>query len=188
MSSIRLFILDAFERHGEMHGHQLRLQAEEERISLWTDISVGGLYGAIKRLADDDLLEVVRTERKGIFPERHVYALTDAGREALVTLRFDGLRDVSMKPDPFDLAVTRLDPARLDELAQGIDERLATLRMMLADSVELHAHALPYLTVVENHSIGHREHRIRAEIEWHEQLVAALPAIVADESARQHNA
>jgi len=188
MSSIRLFILDAFERHGEMHGHQLRLQAEEERISLWTDISVGGLYGAIKRLADDDLLEVVRTERKGIFPERHVYAITQAGRRSLVTLRHDGIREVSMKPDPFDLAVTRLDPERLGELGEGIEERLATLRMMLADSIELHANALPYLTVVENHSIGHREHRIRAEIEWHELLLTAVPAIVADETGRQHTA
>lgn len=29
-----------------MHGHQLRLLAEEEHIDLWTDITVGGLYGA----------------------------------------------------------------------------------------------------------------------------------------------
>ena len=40
-----------------MHGHQLRLLAEEEHVALWTDITVGSLYGAIKRLAAEELIE-----------------------------------------------------------------------------------------------------------------------------------
>jgi DNA-binding PadR family transcriptional regulator len=46
-----------------MHGHQLRLLAEEEHVALWTDITVGSLYGAIKRLAAEELIEEVRVER-----------------------------------------------------------------------------------------------------------------------------
>jgi hypothetical protein len=42
-----------------MHGHQLRLLAEEEHVALWTDITVGSLYGAIKRLAAEELNEEV---------------------------------------------------------------------------------------------------------------------------------
>ena len=56
MSSIRLFILSSFAEHGPMHGHLLRLVAERMRVPLWTDISVGAVYGAMKRLAAEGLL------------------------------------------------------------------------------------------------------------------------------------
>ena len=67
MSSIRLFILDALSR-GEAHGHQLRFDAAEEYIELWTDIQVGGLYSTLKRMAAEGLVQVVRTETVGNYP------------------------------------------------------------------------------------------------------------------------
>ena len=73
VSSIRLFILGALDIEGEMHGHQLRQLAEKEHIDMWTDITVGGLYGAIKRLAAEGLIEEARVEREGAYPERQVW-------------------------------------------------------------------------------------------------------------------
>ncbi|MEA9985465.1 MULTISPECIES: PadR family transcriptional regulator [Subtercola] len=181
MSSIRLFILGSLSQHGEMHGHQLRLLAEEEHVHLWTDISVGALYGAIKRLAAENLIEVVRVEREGNFPERQVYGISTAGLEALTTMRFDELSTFAMKPDPFDLALTRLDRGRLDELPQVIQNRLQALRELLHDTEGLNTKALPYLSLAERFALNHREHRLRAEVEWHEGLVKALPEIVDDE-------
>jgi DNA-binding PadR family transcriptional regulator len=185
VSSIRLFILGSLAQHGAMHGHQLRLLAEEEHVNLWTDITVGALYGAIKRLATDGLIEEVRVERAGKYPERQVYDISQAGRRALSTLRFDGLRQVVLKPDPFDLALTRLDPDKLDDLATVIEHRLMVLRSLLRDSEGVIADALPYLSVSERYAMGHKEHRLRAEIDWHEQFLKAIPEIVADESARK---
>ena len=92
VSSIRIFLLAALEERGPMHGHQLRLLAEEEHVALWTDITVGSLYGAIKRLAAEELIEEVRVERSGAYPQRQVWAITDAGREALGGLRLRALR------------------------------------------------------------------------------------------------
>ncbi len=76
MSSIRLFILGSLEQHGPMHGHQLRLLDEEEHIDSFTDISVGSLYGAIKRLSAEGLIEELRTEREGGYPPRQVWDIT----------------------------------------------------------------------------------------------------------------
>ena len=185
MSSIRLFILDTLARHGEMHGHQLRLQAEEEHVHLWTDISVGGLYGAIKRLAAEGLVEVVRVEREGNFPERQVYAITDAGRQDLTTLRVVGLLTLGHKNDPFDLALSRLDKDRLHELPGQIATRLASLEDLLAETVIANARARPYLTLAETHALGHREHRLRSEVAWHKELIADMGNILADEQARE---
>lgn len=184
MSSIRLFILDSFARHGEMHGHQLRLQAEEEHVQLWTDITVGSLYGAIKRLASDGLISVVRSEREGNFPERHVYDITDAGRVTLARVRHDGLTRLTVRPDPFDLALSRLDPERIDDLQSVLAARLDDLRGVLTWTREHNAHAEPYLGVSEKIALSHREHTLASEIAWTETVLAQVPAIVRDESTK----
>jgi DNA-binding PadR family transcriptional regulator len=184
MSSIRLFILDAFARYGEMHGHQLRLQAEQERISLWTDISVGALYGALKRIAGDGLLTEVRTEREGNFPERQVYAITPAGREALRELHLSTLLEISNRPDPFDLAFARLDRNRLDELPARIQERVDAMKALIATSRADHERARQWLSLGETFVIEHEEHRLEAELEWLLALQKNLPAIIADERSR----
>ena len=132
-----------------MHGHQLRLLAEEEHVSLWTDITVGGLYGAIKRLAAEDLIEEVRVERAGAYPQRQVWAITDAGREALGALRLRALREIVIKPDPFDLAITRLCSDHLDDLPTIIAARIGSLNAMLTEW-EAHAATIDrYLTAAE---------------------------------------
>lgn len=184
MSSIRLYILDALVRHGELHGHQLRLLAEQEHVSLWTDFSVGSLYGAIKRLDADGLIAAVRTERAGNFPERQVYDITDAGRTDLARIRHHGLTTVHLKPDPFDLAVTRLDLDRLDDLPEILADRRRALEGLLTEATGHHARASRYLSVVEDLALRHRAVRVRAELDWLDTLIDALPAIVADERER----
>jgi DNA-binding PadR family transcriptional regulator len=168
-----------------MHGHQLRLLAEEEHVGLWTDITVGALYGAIKRLGAEELIEEIRVERAGTYPPRQVWALTDAGREALGALRLKGLRTIVIKPDPFDLAMTRLSLEHLDDLPAIIAARTASLSAMLTEW-EAHAATIDrYLTASEKLAIKHRTDRLRTEITWHEELSAALPKIISDERARR---
>jgi DNA-binding PadR family transcriptional regulator len=185
VSSIRIFILGALDERGAMHGHQLRLLAEQEHVALWTDITVGALYGAIKRLAAEELIEEVRVERAGAYPQRQVWAITDAGREALGGLRLHGLREIVLKPDPFDLAMTRLDPDHLDDLPTIVDARIASLSAMLTEW-DAHAMAIDrYLSVSEKVVIKHRAERLRAEIVWHQELAARLADIIACERARR---
>ena len=185
MSSIRLFILGALDIEGEMHGHQLRQLAEKEHIDMWTDITVGGLYGAIKRLAAEGLIEEARVEREGSYPERQVWRITELGRESLHTLRHQGLSEIVMRPDPFDLAVARLDLDEVDALPAIIEARIERLRSMLAES-EAHTRFIErYLSVGELHVMKHRADRLRAEITWHEELVRKLPEIISDELSRK---
>jgi DNA-binding PadR family transcriptional regulator len=185
MSSVRLYILGALAAEGPMHGHQLRLLAEQEHVHYWTDISVGSLYGAIKRLAAEGLITELRVEREGNYPERQVYGISETGSAALAELRRDGLRTVVFRPDPFDLAMSRLDPNGLADVAATLSARLATLRTMLDESEAQRARADKYLTVNERFMLSHKSARLTAEIEWHDALVTELPRILADESARQ---
>jgi DNA-binding PadR family transcriptional regulator len=180
VSSIRIFILAALEERGPMHGHQLRLLAEEEHVGLWTDITVGGLYGAIKRLAAEDLIAEIRVERTGAYPQRQVWAITDAGREAVGALRLRALREIVIKPDPFDLAITRLHSDHLDDLPTIIAARVGSLNAVLTEW-EVHAATIDrYLTAAERLVMKHRADRLRAEIAWHEELSEALSGIALE--------
>lgn len=185
MSSIRLYILGALADEGEMYGHQLRQLAEQEHVHLWTDISVGALYGAIKRLAAEGLIDEVRVEREGAYPERQVWRISPSGLEALAVLREEALREVVVRPDPFDLAMSRLDRGRLDELPGHIEARIETLRGRLAEREVTLVRITQYLTPTELFVLDHGTDRLRAELVWHERLLDRLPELIADELHRK---
>ena len=185
MSSIRLFVLGTFAERGPLHGHALRLLAEEEHIDEWADVTPGAVYGAIKRLAQEGLISAVRVEREGNYPERQVYEITEGGRVALRGIRADALSEIVYRPDPFDLAMSRLGTENLDELGETIEARLAELRGRLdADEVQF-GRIVQHLTVTEQLVYRHDRHRFLAEIAWHEELLAALPEILEDERSRK---
>lgn len=185
MSSIRLYLLDALREEGPMHGHQLRLLAEKEHVQEWTDISVGALYGALKRMAAEGLIEEVRAERDGAYPERQVYAITSAGRTSLAVMKRNALREIVVRTDPFDLAMSRLDVHDLGDLDELLAVRIARLKAMAVEA-EAHVHSIgQYLTFTEKIVMRHKVARLKAEIEWHEELYKQLPEIMADESARK---
>jgi DNA-binding PadR family transcriptional regulator len=185
VSSIRLFILGALADAGDMHGHQLRQLAEKEHIDQWTDITPGGLYGAIKRLAAEGLIEEVRTEQVGSYPERQVWGITDAGRTSLEKLRVAGLQEIVVRPDPFDLALARLDRQKLDDVPDLLRLRLERLHLML-EHEESHTRMVSqYLTPMEHFVMRHRAQRLRADIAWHEELLEHLPELLADELSRK---
>lgn len=185
MSSIRLFILGSLDQRGPMHGHGLLLLAEEEHIDQWTDFASSAVYGAIKRIARDGLIVGERVEKQGNYPERQVYSITAAGRLALDELRLQGLTEIVIKSDPLDLALTRLDPERLDKLGIILGDRLATLRRTLAANETQLESITHLLTTAELWAMRHQASRWRGEIGWHEELLAALPLIIADEKSRK---
>jgi DNA-binding PadR family transcriptional regulator len=185
VSSIRLYILGALAEHGPLHGHQLRLLAEKEHITLWTDISVGSLYGAIKRLAHEHLIDEIRHEQEGGYPTRQVWQITVAGREALRTLWFDALSDVVVRPDPFDLAMSRWDVESVDSIPAVVEARVAALETLRSAADARRAAAGPRLTATEKFVMTHKAARLQAEIDWHTTLLNALPELVADELARK---
>lgn len=184
VSSIRLFILDGFERHGPMHGYELKGILERERIDQWTDISISAIYGALRRVAADGLLAAEQVEREGNRPPRQVFAITDMGRQALAELRRTEMATVVVNADPFDLALTRGDPALLDELPATLGGRLARLRQLLSERQAFGDRAAPHISLVKAHALRHREFLLRAEIAWHEQLLDDADNIIRDERSR----
>jgi DNA-binding PadR family transcriptional regulator len=180
MSSIRLFILGTLARTGPLHGHQIRQQAQNDRTELWTDVRVGSLYGALKRLASEGLVREVRTERVGNRPERTVYEITADGRRALAAVRDQALRTLFSPNDPFDLALAQTPDLPEETLTQIVANRLAGLRVREASLQEAAASADPYVNEAERLVMHHLMERCAAEVRWHEELLERVPKIVAD--------
>lgn len=179
MSSVRLFILGSLARSGPMHGHQIRRNAQTDRTELWTDIKVGSLYGALNRMAAEGVIEAVRTERTGNLPARTVYAITDAGRTELSALRAAVLRDTRLRPDPVDLALSYHDDMPDEELLAAVADRRAALDTALRSWQHLLESATPYLSGVEPLGFQHHLIRLKAELDWHDLVLAELPKLLA---------
>jgi len=168
-----------------MHGHGLRLLAEQEHVDEWADVTPGAIYGAIKRLATGGLIETIRVEKDGNYPERQVYGITAAGLKSLKAIRVSALETIVHRPDPFDLAMARLGEENLDDLNGLLETRLAELRGRV-EAEQLRARRIGhYRTITEKAIARHDLHRLQAEISWHEELLGQLPEIVADEQSRK---
>ena len=185
MSSIRLFILGTLAEHGAMHGHQIRAQAQQDRTELWTDVRVGALYGALKRLAAEELIAAVRSERSGAFPERTVYEITPAGRGVLAAVHDDALRKVEFRPDPFDLALAQAGHLPDATLAAVVADRRAALAAQASAMRSQYEFADRYLIEAERLVMEHLLARLDAEVAWHDELLARLPEVAADFAARR---
>jgi DNA-binding PadR family transcriptional regulator len=180
MSSTRLFILGTLAAAGPLHGHQIRQQAQSDRTEIWTDIKVGSLYGALKRLANEGLVREARTERVGNRPERTVYEITPEGRRALSAVRYAALRELDWRNDPFDLALTQSRDIADEDLEQIVANRLAGLRVRLASMRQDAELAEPHVNEAERMVIAHLIERAEAEVRWHVELAARLPKIAVD--------
>ncbi len=180
VSSIRLFILGTLAASGPLHGHQIRHQAQTDRTETWTDIQVGSVYGALKRLANEELIREVRTERVGNRPERTVYEITPEGRRSLAALRDSALRELDRHYDPFDLALAQARDISVGHLEQIVENRLDAYRVQLATQRQAAGHADPYLNEAERMVIQHLIERTEAEIRWHTELAARVEKIAAD--------
>lgn len=67
----------------DLHGYAI-LKEVNENTNGEVQLSTGTLYGIIKRLLADDLIEEVRRRPAGDDPRRRYYRLTDSGRETAV--------------------------------------------------------------------------------------------------------
>jgi DNA-binding PadR family transcriptional regulator len=180
MSSIRLFILSSFAEFGPMHGHLLRAWAERMQVPLWTDISVGAVYGAMKRLESEGLLREAGREQEGNRPTRQIYEITEDGRRTLDELRREGLSEVWFKPDPFDLALTKMDAKTRKTLHALLTERLKKVKAMLAEKKRVNEGVPPQVGLAKKWALRHTEYRLEAEVAYLTDLLKVANDIAND--------
>jgi DNA-binding PadR family transcriptional regulator len=174
VNGTRLFALSALARGGQMHGYQIRRAAQLDRTDLWTDVKPGSLYNVLRRMTDEGLVEVVRTEKVGNPPERTVYAITALGRQELLARRDAALREVRLSPDPVDLAMQYTPDLTDEDLAEVIEARRTAVAGQLGLFEQEYRTAGPDLVGREPLIFEHCLARLRAELAWHDDVLATL--------------
>ncbi|MEV0202248.1 PadR family transcriptional regulator [Nonomuraea sp. NPDC050691] len=181
MRATRLFILGALADGGPMHGHKIRAAAQLDRVELWADVKPGSLYGALRRMADEGVIEVVRTEQEGNLPARTVYGITGKGRAELATLIRSVLADTSLRPDPIQLVLLHRGEIGAGELRDAAQARRDSYARQLDFWRRLRAEATPHLTRLEAVAFDHSLVRLEAEVTWHDRLLAELDDMAAEQ-------
>ena len=100
--------------------YQLMLQRREDRV---VKVSAGSLYRAVERLAADGNIAESGVEREGNRPERTVYAITDAGRDALRSTLEEMLGEFVNEFPEFPLAIGEAHNLPPERVAELLDER-----------------------------------------------------------------
>jgi DNA-binding PadR family transcriptional regulator len=128
--------------------------------------SRASLYQTIERLQRLGLVEVAETVRQPGYPDRVVYAITDAGRETAREWLREMLSDTGGQYPEFIAALSILFGLPVQEARDQLDLRAQRVAAQLADaeqSLSGAPPALPRLFVLEEE---YRVAILRAELDW----------------------
>jgi DNA-binding PadR family transcriptional regulator len=138
--------------------------------------SRGSLYQTIERLVRHGLVEVSETVRVEGYPDRILYAITDAGREVAREWLRDALRTVGGEYPEFIAAVSMLFGLPPDDARAQLEERERRLAAELAETETALAGApagLPRLFLLEEE---YRKALLDAQLKWLRGVIADLRA------------
>ena len=165
-----------------MYGHQIRRDTRVDRTELWSEVKPGSLYSALHRLQAEGLIEPVRSEQQGNLPARTVYAITGEGRREVRALREEALREVTMRPDPVDLALA-VSADLDDEALRGyFASRREVLSSRAAFFARVRAQAWPDQAPADDLIMEHAIARIETEVRWHDMVLDHISKLATDAS------
>ncbi|MFB4304014.1 PadR family transcriptional regulator [Actinomadura sp. NTSP31] len=160
---------------GPMHPYEMQQRIRDHAYDQAVKITHGSLYHSVERLASAGLIEPLETSREGRRPERTVYAVTSAGRDA-AHIR---LAELLAKPvEEFPLFGTGLAFVNLlpeAEVARQLRTRAIALELLLvgnqAANESLRKRGLErYKLLDQEWSIA----RFRSELEFVQSLAEDL--------------
>ena len=169
-----------FER--PMHPYEMVSTMRERRKHESVRLRYSSLYSVVGALEREGLIRSRETLRQGRRPERTVYGITDAGREAFLSWLRELLSRPAKEYTQFAAGLTFIAALPPDEAAELLEQRarlleeeVGEMRLQLAEAAE--QLGLPRLFLIESeHDLVLRE----AELGWVRDLVAEIRAGTLD--------
>lgn len=122
-----------------MHPYEMVKTMRDRHEDLIIKIKTGTLYHTVERLAEQELVSAVSTDREGNRPERTRYEITDAGRDRLDSQLADLLSTVFEECPRFPQAIAEAHNLPAEVVVERLETRLEILRSkvgMLAYGVD----------------------------------------------------
>ncbi|WP_179403331.1 PadR family transcriptional regulator [Burkholderia guangdongensis] len=161
-----------------MHAYRIqqliKLRGKDEVVNVRQRNS---LYQTIDRLLRAGLVAVQDTERDGAFPERTVYAITDAGRDAARAWLREQLAQPAREFPSFPAALSVLPLLSVDDARRELEARVIALEQELerVDATRNAALAMqiPRFFLLDTEWI---QQTLEAELAWVRSVVGHLKA------------
>lgn len=152
--------------------YQLMLQRREDRV---VKVSAGSLYRAVERLAADGNIAESGVEREGNRPERTVYAITAAGRDALRSTLEQMLGEFVNEFPEFPVAIGEAHNLPPERVADLLDERAVRMRDF-ADLLDTGLRHIAAKGVARYRvlNVHYTRAMVAAELDWLERTIAEL--------------
>ncbi len=169
MRRIELLILSSLARK-PMHGYEIKTELRYKHVKWWAKCDHGHLYATLPRLLKKGY---ATAEGEG---RRNVYAITDAGRAALLA----GLRALAVEPDDthfaIDLFVSGTFLLPRDDVLALLTRREAVLAEQLEEARALKEAMGEYVPLAAHLIMEHRAEHLEREIAFARRLGEAFAA------------
>lgn len=115
-----------------MHPYEMVKTLLDRHEDLIIKVRTGTLYHTVERLAEQELLAAVSTDREGNRPERTRYEITDAGRDRLDSQVADLLSTVFEECPRFPQGIAEAHNLPAEVVVERLETRLEALRAKVA--------------------------------------------------------
>jgi DNA-binding PadR family transcriptional regulator len=176
MSATRLMILGLVQWMQPVHGYDVKRELESWQADEWANIAPGSIYHALRKLAEENLLEEVATEQVGARPARTTYRITAKGTREFEELLRRFWWQFSAPVDPFQAGFAFLPELPRDEAVAALRNRARNLRA--AAEMQRFALASDFTRQTKPAHVGWMFERMIAQMEtdiaWCERIAARL--------------
>ena len=178
MSTTRLMILGLVYWRQPVHGYEVRRELESWHADEWANIAPGSIYHALRKLAEEGLLEEVATERVGARPARTTYRITAKGETEFTQLLWRYWWEYQPPIDPFLAGFAFLPHLPRVEAVAALRNRARMLRAMV--EMRQVALATEFMRQLKPAHVAWQFEllidRMTVEIAWCERVAARLEA------------
>src|SRR5437763_3607544 len=115
-----------------MHPYEMAQLMRERYVDTRVNVKAGSLYHTVERLHGSCYIEVVDTQRDGRRPERTVYGMTEAGRDAFVERARQLLGDVVLEYPAYLSGLAVVDDLDKETVLLELEHRITRLRAAVA--------------------------------------------------------
>lgn len=158
-----------------MHPYEMAQLMRERYVDNRVKVAAGSLYHTVERLLTAQFVEIVDTQREGRRPERTVYGMTEAGRDAFVERARIMVSVPAAEYPEFLSGLAVIDDLGREDAIEQLRHRI--LRLTAAVGADRAAvEALRKNKTPEIYWLDWRFTSARAEfeLEWTERLLADL--------------